>query len=77
MILFLVVDAMGSIPRGIMKGNTEDLGFYDECVDIMHEIEDDTIKGRYCYAGLVLPLPNISLIVSQKRMQVILSLVCF
>lgn len=43
-----------------MKGNVEDLGFYDECVDISHEIEDDTIKGRYCYSGLILPLPNIS-----------------
>lgn len=61
---------MGSIPKGIMKGNREDLGFYDECVDISQEIEDDTIKGRFCYAGLILPLPNISAVTQQRRLQV-------
>lgn len=64
------MDAMGSIPKGIMKGNREDLGFYDECVGISQEIENDTIQGRYCYAGLILPLPNISLIEQDTRMQV-------
>lgn len=70
-----MVDAFGSIPKGIMKGNREDLGFYDECVDINQEIEEDTIKGRYCYAGLIFPLPNISLIAQQTKMQVMLSLI--
>lgn len=63
---------MGSIPTGIMKGNREHLGFYDECVDILQEIENDTIKGRYCYAGFIFPLPNISVIEPERKIQVLL-----
>lgn len=49
---------MGSIPKGIMKGNREDFGLYDECIEISEDIDEDTIKGKYCYAGLTIQLPN-------------------
>lgn len=65
-----VIDAYGFIPKGIMRGNTNGLGFYDECLDVQQEIEGDTIKGRYCYAGLIVPLPNITAMTSHKRLQV-------
>lgn len=53
---FSVLDSTGRIPVGLMKGNMIDLGVYDECVNINHKLENDTIKGRYCYSGVSVPI---------------------
>lgn len=54
---FSVLDANGRIPTGVMKGNDVSMGLYDECVDVEHLLDDDNvIKGKYCYSGLVIPL---------------------
>lgn len=52
-----VLDANGRIPRGVMKGNSIDLGFYDQCLDVSEEFEESyEIVGRYCSFGFNLPL---------------------
>lgn len=53
---FLVLDASGSVPVGMLRGNRIDMGLFDECVQIRHETDDDIIKGRYCFGGLIVPL---------------------
>lgn len=53
-------DASSKIPNGILQGNLVDLGNYDQCLSISHEIPDDhTIKGKYCQIKIPLP-PEIS-----------------
>lgn len=41
---------------GLFQGNTLDFGFYDDCLAITHETNDDVIHARYCYAGLAVPV---------------------
>lgn len=56
----LVLESMGRIPLGLYQGNTNDLGEYDDCLAIAHELNGDVLHTKYCYAGLVIPLQNIS-----------------
>lgn len=51
-----VLDSSGNFPVSILRGNVVDLGFYDECVEIRHEVDEDVIHGKYCHAGLLIPL---------------------
>lgn len=53
-----MLDSSGSIPVAILRGNTLDLGFFDECVEISHEFDDDVLIGKYCLSGLIIPLSN-------------------
>lgn len=40
----------------MFSGNLVDLGLYDQCIAIEHELDSENyIKGRYCYSGLVVP----------------------
>lgn len=41
---------------GLFSGNVVDMGLYDECISIVHNIDHEYIKGKYCYGGLVIPL---------------------
>lgn len=52
---YVVLDATGKIAPAILRGNQDDMGYYDECVNINEEVDGDTIKGRYCYFGLFIP----------------------
>lgn len=51
-----VLDSSGNVPSGLFSGNYVDMGFYDECMDIVEDIDNELIKGKYCYGGLVIPL---------------------
>lgn len=55
-----MLDSSGSLPTGILKGNTQDLGYFDECIEIAENVADEFIKGKYCYSGLVIPLGLLS-----------------
>ncbi|XP_026732983.1 nose resistant to fluoxetine protein 6-like [Trichoplusia ni] len=35
-------------PRGILTGNTVDLGNYHQCLGIYHQLEEMHIQGKYC-----------------------------
>lgn len=54
-----VLDSSGSIPVAMMSGNSVDMGFYDECTAIAEEVDQEYIKGKYCYGGLTILLPNL------------------
>ena len=47
---------------GILRGSKTSLGEYDECLSIKSPIYNDEeihqIKGKYCLAKLILPLPK-------------------
>ena len=47
---------------GILRGSLSSLGQYDECLSIKSPIYNDEqiqqIKGKYCLANLILPLPK-------------------
>lgn len=51
-----MLDASGRIPQAITQGNRRDPGLYDQCVNIHEKLNIGDIKGKYCYAGLALPL---------------------
>nr|XP_044251481.1 nose resistant to fluoxetine protein 6-like [Drosophila takahashii] len=40
-----MIDAWGSIPSGVLTGNSYDLGNFDECINIIKE----NIRGKYCF----------------------------
>ena len=47
---------------GILRGTGTNFGQYDECLNIKSPIYNDEnihqIKGKYCFAKLILPLPK-------------------
>ncbi|KAG6445706.1 O-acyltransferase like protein [Manduca sexta] len=49
-------DAGIRIPRGILQGNTWDLGNYYQCLSISHSVEGSSIQGKYCMIRV--PLNN-------------------
>ncbi|XP_018319862.1 nose resistant to fluoxetine protein 6-like isoform X2 [Agrilus planipennis] len=52
-----MLDASSKIPSGYQEGNYRDLGNFDECININHQGRS-TIKGKYCYSGIVTVLPR-------------------
>ncbi|XP_068154689.1 nose resistant to fluoxetine protein 6-like [Drosophila tropicalis] len=47
-------DSWGSIPSGILKGNLKDLGNYDECLAIDHQVTSShSVRGKYCFAKII------------------------
>lgn len=44
-LLLSVIDSWGLIPSGILTGNQNDLGNFDECLSITK----DSIRGKYCF----------------------------
>lgn len=63
-----MLDSSGSKPVAIMSGNIDDMGFYDECVDIAKEVNKEYIRGKYCYAGISIPLSNASLVLNNTNL---------
>lgn len=57
--IILVSDAYGKIPEGLTQGNDRALGMFDQCINIIENLKTTTIRGKYCYAGLVIPLDEI------------------
>lgn len=51
-----MLDASGRIPQAITQGNRRDVGTYDQCVNIYKKLDVGEVKGKYCYAGLAIPL---------------------
>lgn len=43
-----VLEAGPRIPKGILQGNSVDLGNYHQCLGINREIDDMIINGKYC-----------------------------
>lgn len=61
-----MLDSNGRTPRGLMKGNNIDMGFYDECLDVSQKFEeDDELIGRYCFGGLAIPVKIMSILNNQ------------
>lgn len=50
------MDASGRIPQAITQGNRRDGGTYDQCINIHENLDIGELKGKYCYAGLAIPL---------------------
>ncbi|XP_043065194.1 nose resistant to fluoxetine protein 6-like [Drosophila ficusphila] len=45
-----MVDSWGSIPSGLLTGNTFDLGNFDECLSVNQKISSSQkISGKYCF----------------------------
>ncbi|XP_017083982.1 nose resistant to fluoxetine protein 6 [Drosophila eugracilis] len=48
-------DAWGTIPSGLLTGNSYDLGNFDECLNIQRETTlGRTIQGKYCFLSVSL-----------------------
>lgn len=55
-----MLDASGSRPKALLRGNVVDMGFYDECLDVAGNVNELLIKGNYCYGGLMIPLAKLN-----------------
>lgn len=52
----VVVDALGKLPAGVMRGNLNLIGSYDECANIKAKIQNSTaFGGRYCKSRVGAP----------------------
>lgn len=52
-----MLDAGGKPPHGILEGNINSVGMFEECLGINQERNDSRIiKGQYCMARIPLPL---------------------
>lgn len=53
-----MLDASSKIPSGILAGNLEDLGNFDECLAIKEKVNDNigVIYGKYCQLSIPLQL---------------------
>lgn len=49
-LLILVIDASSKLPSGIMSGHITEMGAFDQCIGIQHQINYDIIRGSYCKA---------------------------
>ncbi|XP_013136895.1 PREDICTED: nose resistant to fluoxetine protein 6-like isoform X2 [Papilio polytes] len=47
-LLSLFLDAGIRIPRGLLAGNTIDLGNYHQCLEINQTVQNTDIEGKYC-----------------------------
>lgn len=54
MFIVTVLDAGVRTPRGILTGNTQDLGNYYQCLGIKQEIPNSVVEGKYCMINVPL-----------------------
>lgn len=54
--LFLVIDANAKLPSGILNGNLNQLGDFDECLSVVARNND--FHGKYCLVNVQLSLPK-------------------
>ncbi|KAK4876118.1 hypothetical protein RN001_012540 [Aquatica leii] len=47
-------DALPKIPSGILEGNINDLGTFDECIAINEKVGSNNILGKYCLVNIAL-----------------------
>lgn len=47
-----MLDATSKIQSGILEGNINDFGNYDECLAVDKEVEKRHIKGKYCLGNI-------------------------
>lgn len=43
-----VWDASSKLPTGILSGNLDDLGAFDQCMGIDHSFKGGHFQGNYC-----------------------------
>lgn len=65
-----MLDANAKLPPGILSGNINQLGDFDECLGV--EAPGNTFQGQYCLAYVQ---PSLSSAVSSERLKVLLNLV--
>lgn len=49
-------DSSAKVPSGILRGNVNQLGDFDQCLDAISN--DKNIKGQYCLTNVELTLPQ-------------------
>ncbi|CAH0581524.1 unnamed protein product [Chrysodeixis includens] len=52
LLLLQFADSGLRTPRGILTGNSVDLGNYHQCLGIDHQLEEMHIQGKYCSIGV-------------------------
>lgn len=51
-----MLDAGGKTPHGLLEGNINSVGMFEECLGISHQRNNSRIiKGKYCMAKIPLP----------------------
>lgn len=72
-ILFLVLDSNAKIPSGLLRGNVNQLGDFDQCLGITSHVKmgNNTIKiqGKYCLATIDLHAAQPDMKLSVNLMQ--------
>lgn len=50
-----MIDSWGRLPAGLLHGNLQDLGNFDECVRVDHPVgnTDYHLRGKYCLAKII------------------------
>lgn len=52
--MFPVLDSSAKIPSGLLRGNVNQLGDYDQCLGVLAHVKVDEktirIQGKYCLA---------------------------
>lgn len=49
MLLFLTVaDAGIRVPKGVLEGNTLDMGNYHQCINFNQPLPNSDLQGKYC-----------------------------
>ncbi|XP_044727081.1 nose resistant to fluoxetine protein 6-like [Chrysoperla carnea] len=51
-----IIDASAKLPTGITKFHVSDVGYFDECINVINE--SLSIKGKYCLTSVKIPEKN-------------------
>lgn len=51
-----MLDSSAKLPSGLLNGNVNQLGDFDQCLDVADSVEK--IKGQYCLASLQPEVPE-------------------
>jgi hypothetical protein len=51
-----VYDANAKLPSGILSGNINQYGDFDECLGVVSP--DESIQGKYCLASVMVSVPK-------------------
>lgn len=54
----LVLDASAKLPSGIISGNLNQFGDFDECISVLGGNQGQKIKGKYCLANIHIKINN-------------------
>jgi Nose resistant-to-fluoxetine protein, N-terminal domain len=55
-VIFAVIDANAKLPSGVLNGNLNQLGDFDQCLNVISS--NKKFKGQYCLASIQLSLPK-------------------